>query len=947
MATMPPLTISPVLREAAELKIDELNRAKETFKRHYHLDTGRLTEVDVVARVKSLLDDIKKLVPELENDDDLNTIAVYVEEAVDDRSISKSKLLKFEEQIRSKLVQQMHRLEVSSLHVELMKEVMDTDESAASVAVKLESADLDDDFEVVDNGRDEVLERFEKEAFTAREVDSVAIEVYLSSIFADSEDKQGLEDIRSELQAFGEEVITDGLEIEQDFLMWCIMDLLKKDVLDDKKTKTLEGYVQSPIALRELVATLNTKPVHHWNYKNTDNGLPVTTYKNVEGQYCVSVEENTIDLLFLHCMGIGWAMKLKDSVVDFVRSWNSGNTKGLSVDETNKREYFLGRKPPMPVTVLCSVCNSTIPPHSRTYPCSLPPPPPPVDYPGPPPPPPPPPPPMIICKASKKKWKRNRSWAPSPYLIPAVSNLAETRKSSYIRDFFMSRLPIQEGCTPKVAPPEYVQANMIKRLAVETKLREAFDGRSYASSVYFRSLASSLPHKTILTVLKFLGVPETFLEFFGHFLSAKLNIGPAVRGGPERILPRARGVQGGHALEMFFTEAVMFFLEIVVQKKTGSYLYRLKDSCYFVGNFEQHQAYKAEVAQFTSVMGLEINAGQAQSIGLLSIDTHGTTIKEYKIGAYAHRIKKQLDDCTTVLDWVRVWNSTAGTYAAHLFGPPAFVLGKPHLEAVKKAYSLIFDIIFDGGNLTAHVKHLLTTHLKTNLNDPAFSLEALIYLPQAYGGLGVKNPFVTLSLVDMGEGDPDSKIKDYFDVEDNYYKRAAENYALLPPEARNQKLEIIFLNDTARINASLGAGRDLTVFMTKDELTAHRERATYPNLPYPPLPPPFIRTVVPSLPSLYSELFAELHKDVPYSDKVSDEVDRLSGKGDMRSSYKLSAEDKWVLQLYGDECFERYGGLEVWYGEHVPQEVLKVVRGASWDDGDGDDSSSISDVTEP
>lgn len=509
----------------------------------------------------------------------------------------------------------------------------------------------------------------------------------------------------------------------------------------------------------------------------------------------------------------------------------------------------------------------------------------------------------------------------------------------------MSRLPIQDGCTPKVTPAEEVQANLIKTLVVERKLREAFDGQVHAGSAHFKSLASSLPHQTILTVLKFLGVPETSLEFFERFLSAKLNIGPAVRGAPDRILPRTRGLPEGHALELFLTEAVMFALELVVHKKTGSYLYRLKDRCYFVGNYEQYRTYEQQVAKFANALGLHVTFERAQSIGFLSIDARGAIIDDHKVSTYARNIKQQLDACTAVLDWVRVWNSTAGTYASHLFGPLADVFGKAHLDAVKKAYKQIFDIIFDGGNLTSHIKKLLTTHLKPPLSDPSFSLEALIYLPQAYGGLGVKNPFITLSLANTINDDPSEVITKYLDTEETYYKRAAENYARLSPDAYGRKIEVIFANDNARVEAALGASRDLSVFMTKEELTAHRERAAYPYLPFPPFPAPYTPTTIPDPTELYSDLLNEPTDDMLCSDKISDEVRRLSGKGDMKSWSRLSSEDKWVLQLYGDECFERYGGLEIWCGESVPQEVLKVVRGASWDDAD--DDSSVSDMTEP
>ncbi|KAF2830634.1 hypothetical protein CC86DRAFT_367355 [Ophiobolus disseminans] len=937
MDKIPPLTISPVLREAAELKVEELNRAKDAFKRRYHLDARRSTEPNTIARVKSLIENVSKLNPDKVDEDDLAIMRRYVDQATDDQSVSDSKLLKFEELICSKLRKHLNRMDISTLHIKLMEEVMNANGPRDDLTAKLAGVDLEDDFEVVETGLDEVLEKFEKETFTADEVDVVAIEDYLSSLFADQKDKQDLNDIRVALREYSEDGEADGVDIDQDFLMWCIVDLLKSDSIDNDGKKTLQGYLQSPIALRELVSMINMKSIRNWEYKDADKGLAVKAQQNPEGQHCIVVEENIIDMLFLHSMGYTWAMRLKNSLSDFARRCNCFNTEELSMEEANKREYFLGRNPskPVPAAVtpsICTVCHPYYPP------APMPPPPPmpmPMSIPmniG------PPPPPIIVI--GKKKKSTFRPWMSAVPPPPSRGSLASTRNNFYKKDFFMSRLPTEDGCTPNVAQSEEVQANLMKTLAAESKLREAFDGLVYAGSAKLESLASSLPHKTVLTVLKFLGVPEMSLDFFERFLCTKLNIGPAVRGAADRVLPRARGVPEGHALELFFTEAVMFFLEVVVRQKTGSFLYRLKNDCYFVGTYDQHEEYEAQVAEFADVLGLEASFKQTQAIGFLDFTRPVTTIDDSKVEAYARRVKKQLSSCNTILDWVRVWNNTIGTYAAHLFGPLADIFGAPHLNAVRSAYKRIFEIVLDGRDLTNHVKNLLVARSMCPFPEMS-SLEAFIYLPQPYGGLGVKNPFITLKLAHELREKPDELITKYIEAEDAYYMRAAENWALLPADAHARKIEAIYQNNEERITASLGAARELGIFMTKDELTEHRERASYPVLPIPPPPPSvYTFTQAPSLTNLYTELLNEPNDDILCSDKVDDEVRHLSGKGDMRSWNKLSGEDKWVLQLYGDECFERYGGLEMWVREYVPQEVLKAVRGAEWDDNDNDDESS-------
>jgi hypothetical protein len=54
---------------------------------------------------------------------------------------------------------------------------------------------------------------------------------------------------------------------------------------------------------------------------------------------------------------------------------------------------------------------------------------------------------------------------------------------------------------------------------------------------------------------------------------------------------------------------------------------------------------------------------------------------------------------------------------------------------------------------------------------------------------------------------------------------------------------------------------------------------------------------------------------------------------------ELAEEVKWVLGVYGEECCEWWGGMEIWCEELVPKAILMAVRGEDMS-GDGDDDSS-------
>jgi hypothetical protein len=829
--------ISPLLREAAELKIEELDRAKQAFKRRYtnNKDPGRAATRE---KLLSLVDDIRTLDPHLEDEDELSTILRYIGQSDEDESISESTLLGFEQQLHRKITQHLNRLGTSSLHAELLKQAMADGSTTDTIADQSKTEEFDEDFEIVGIEDTELIkEDIEDRATTVKEVDVSLVEQYLSSLMEFNGDTKALEEFRDDMQRFANRMIERRINVEQDEMMWWILDLLNDDLISDEKKETLKGYLLSPMVITELVSILNLKSIREWNWKNAMNGRLVRVPVRRDKRLYVPEDGDIIDILFLHGVATRWAAKLKEKLEGFIHKTKHTRNRHLAGIESNKKPVFLTEAPLEP------------PPHPPVgceYLSSFP-------------------------QSSHKKSKGPRHLfgcatvpkstppPPSSY-IDTIDTIGDERHKVYMRDFFMSRLPFMEGCIPKRKRTETVQANLIKTLAAEFKLCEVFEGKVYTYVIEFEDRALEvLPHSIVLTVLKFLGVPDVFIDFFKRFLQEKLNIGPG------RVVTRAAGIPEHHeAMHSFFTEAIFFFLELAVFKRTGVYLYRIHETCYFVGTAEQGQQVEEEINRFESIMMLFFTGFPGNlNIGALRMKcppslTSTFAISQNLLEIFASRTRYDLERCTTILEWIRVWNSTAGTYAAHLFGPLANVLGSTHLAAVKAAYKRIFALIFPHGNLTTHVTQMLHSHLPHLCTD-AQPLEPLIYLPHAYGGLGVKNPFATLALARDIYADPDAIV--------------AQHVATDP---------------TSR----------------------------------------------PSLTETYNVLLAEPVTPIALGTRVTDEVERLSGRGDMRTEARTSAEELWVLRLYASACFERFGGLEVWCSEWVPMEALRGVRGVGWDEGE-------------
>jgi hypothetical protein len=144
---------------------------------------------------------------------------------------------------------------------------------------------------------------------------------------------------------------------------------------------------------------------------------------------------------------------------------------------------------------------------------------------------------------------------------------------------------------------------LIKTLATEVKLCEAFEEKAYTYVVEFHEFCfKTLPQSIILAVLKYLGVPDVNIDFFTRFLTENLDIGPG------RLVTRAAGVPEHHgAMQLFFTEVIFFFLELAVYKSTGMCLYRIHNTCYFVGTANEALKARKEIDNFGGVTNLSFD----------------------------------------------------------------------------------------------------------------------------------------------------------------------------------------------------------------------------------------------------------------------------------------------------------------------------------------------------
>ncbi|KAI2486800.1 hypothetical protein Ptr902_00933 [Pyrenophora tritici-repentis] len=918
MDPMSPFTVTPVLRQVVERRIEELECAKENFERRYLSPVDRTQEPSIVKRISSLLKDVQNLELQLTEDDEwmVDTINRCTEQAPDDKTLSNfvsmKKLLKFEQNMRKQIEKHTNRLEVSRLHTRLLKEALTTNNPINSAAnVELEKLALDDDFELIGDTVTEVHENIASNIARPTDVNPEAITNYLRSLFEGNEHVD-FQDVRDIMQVHGAELLDSGMWISEGDLKCAITDLMGKEFIDISTKEILSHYSQSPVAMRELVATMKMKSFNDWEYKHAESGLSVKTYRSADGQSHFVVEEDIIDMIFLHHCAQNWGSRMRQGLRLFMDSSTSFCPPPMTESESKTHEFFVNFIP-MSYDGFLSVRKGGKPNRRRMY-------------------------------TGREAYRH----------LFEPQTLANERYNNYKQHFFMSRLPTDLPGTSEEIIAQEVQAKLLQTLATECRIQEALGQSFRVSATKFVSLASTIPHDTILTVLKYLGVPEVFLNFFERFLKVKLRINPSSR--DKKPLERSFGVSFGHSLELFFSEAVLFFLELAVRKETGTYFYRLYDRCYFIDTPEITKKAEKALARFCDIMGLKSSdtCGTGNpSIGFLNFNLQPSTcpkpttafeIDQVKVADYANQVKKRLGNCSSVLEWVRKWNDTVGNYAAHLFGSPTDTFGEKHHDAVMAAYNFIYSTILDDGDLTTHVANLLKPH--TELAKYRHDIEPIIHLPQAFGGLGVKSPFFTLILAVNTQEPISIQLQEYHSLEDEYYRKKLAEYLRRSPLEQKMKAQAILKDDQSEITSVFGLPPcsnlepAMIPFMTKEELFKHRDRTSYgeTNLDSGWNSPSV------ELACLHRQLIEKSVNRVDGSLKVTRNLGQLDGKGWRRSWSRMRSEDQWVMQMYSDDCFERYGTLDIWWSDGVPVEVYNEVRGYQWDyDDDHDGSSNMTD----
>jgi hypothetical protein len=222
------------------------------------------------------------------------------------------------------------------------------------------------------------------------------------------------------------------------------------------------------------------------------------------------------------------------------------------------------------------------------------------------------------------------------------------------------------------------------------------------------------------------------------------------------------------------------------------------------------------------------------------------------------------------------------------------------VDAILETHANMQRQLFEthGGSITNYLREQIDTRLCAKDVPDSF-----FFLPEEFGGLGVKNPFIPFFVLkNQVLKDPLDRIAKFRKDEKRAYKEASETFAALSDTEKQRRLRKGFGDSTKHATILDEA------FFSFEEFSSHRE--TYSRL----------------LLETFNELMLKPSvQDVNLAKGIApwfNELTHSHGQG----WYDLSSEGKWIMHLYAEELKERFGALSIVDKNMLPGGVMKMLK---------------------
>jgi hypothetical protein len=938
---------SETLQSITTTKLEELSKKRAIFedqKAQVYRDAE--LETDELKKLRLILDGVKKcfsvktttrkgnagqsyagrIISGSTNDPrlevKLKNIERFLEQARYDPSVSSKLIRDWEDSLTQALNVQSLKYQYASLYGKLVTEWLSTDK--ASVSSSGDDSEMSEGFEeIASRERLESRAEWERSVFEPFNTNPQAISSYLKALFGETGGNtqafKALKKLRDSVRSF-EDTLAGPAQFNLDVLQWVIRGLIASDLLTDEKRAVLKDFNNSRVILSEVADVLNMRmtALETWTW---GGDVPIEQRRKISGSYNIFMHEDLLQAIFLHFIGVKWSVFFKEAFTAFSKfagAWISLR-KDITKLDKKRRDYFLG-----PTSKAPSVQSKRQSLYKASYFVS-----------------------QLLDSMDqevvidegdeeanyaldKKRTRtmqtaRKSTGGKAPRMQMAVQAARRSAPSGYrlrgvetdLEEDDEEDEEEQEDMTSKPKNPMESKQALLHLLSTEILLNTRLHGELTCVRSEFDSWCPSLPHSTIYSVLTFLGVSEKWLSFFRKFLEAPLKFISDGDDAQPRI--RRRGAPGSHTLSDVLGEVILFCMDFSVNQNTeGGQLYRMQDDFWFWSP-DHHKCVKAwsTITRFAEIAGVTLNGEKSGTVRIMhqkdavnvNIDkslpkgeirwgflrlnpaSGRFEIDQTMVDSHIDELQRQLEDKTrSIFSWVQAWNTYAATFFATNFGKPANCFGQQHLDMMLATLERVQRKIFSKDGTDSVVEYLKAT-LQQRFGLTGIP-DGYIFFPTELGGLELQNPFVgPLQIRDGVPSDPSRLLDDFVEAEAEAYRTAKVRF-------EKDQVQRHSLDDPNFVP------EDRDTFMSFEEFTRYREEFRY------------------GYDGELCDVFTELLEQ-PSEESIEASADVMTGLNVMNKSgltekagitgnwWSMTPYWKWVVQMYGPEMMERFGGLNV------------------------------------
>ncbi|KAK0099709.1 hypothetical protein ONS96_008206 [Cadophora gregata f. sp. sojae] len=301
-------------------------------------------------------------------------------------------------------------------------------------------------------------------------------------------------------------------------MSWVINGLLRSDLLTDEKRKVLKDFQSNKAVLSEIADVLNMRIIYLDKWEWDPNGVAIEQRRLLNGRSRFFHDDELLQAMLMRYVGVEWSVHLKAALTEFQTTANVWKTASGAVpaSDQERRKYFL---------------------------------------------------PSSLTEGATVESIRTKYFKKEIFLEQLPDKVDEVR-GSYDSD-------VSEDDDTRKSSLQITQT-LLHTLATEIIIKRALGQDLTVVRTDFASFGPSLPHLTITTVLKTLGVSDRWVDFFRRTLESPVKF---VEDGPNaNAQTRMRGTPPSSPMSDFMAEAVLFCLEFSFNQETnGARMYRLHD----------------------------------------------------------------------------------------------------------------------------------------------------------------------------------------------------------------------------------------------------------------------------------------------------------------------------------------------------------------------------------